>query len=134
MADCRNLKLCGMLHCHFVGMGGSNYFPMSYGGSQGVAGVKIYCVHLSLQIPEWRLETLYILIFIWRCVYYQDGRIFLRVMVDPRGVEGVLYLVLTSRWPIGETWNFVQCFIVICRCLYIQNGRIQQCFEILVDP
>jgi hypothetical protein len=53
MADFKDLKLCGMLHCHFgnvhfVGTEGSNYFPMSYGGSQGVAGVRISCVHLSV--------------------------------------------------------------------------------------
>jgi hypothetical protein len=41
-------------------------------------------------------------------------------MVDPREVEGVKYLVLSSppRWPIIETRNFVECSIVIWKCAY----------------
>jgi hypothetical protein len=53
MADFRDLKTLwnaslSLGNVHIVGTGGSNYFPMSYGGSQGVAGVKISFVHLSL--------------------------------------------------------------------------------------
>ena len=40
---------------------------------------------------------------------------------------GVKYLVFTSplRWLIIETWNFVQCFIIISRCAYCQDCPIQ---------
>jgi hypothetical protein len=39
-------------------------------------------------------------------------------------------LVLTSRTRrlTWETWNFVQCFIIISRCAYCQDRRIQKVF------
>jgi hypothetical protein len=35
-------------------------------------------------------------------------------------------LVLTTRrWLIGDSWNFVQCFIVIWKCAFCRDRRIQ---------
>jgi hypothetical protein len=41
MADLRDLKLCGMLHCHLeMCIEGSNYYPMSHG----------QCLKLAIQL------------------------------------------------------------------------------------
>jgi hypothetical protein len=171
MVDRRDLKLCGMLHCHLkVCILSEQEDPIIL---LWVMVDQKACIYFSLSIAEWRLEIEHHVIFIWRCYIvgirgsnhelwwiqegwrvwnslcsflFLDGQLeiletllnnllsFADVHIARMGGSNFFFWIVVDpyTWRVRNIWcplllldDFVQFFIVICRCANCFERRIQ---------